>query len=276
MSLSTQDPMRRGDSPVWHHRTPFSRLMLWMGWLLCVALFVWCWNLMTERTTWAFVYDAPTAAADLAQRSWPPRWSYMERLWGPLWDTINIATLGTLLGIVMAVPLAFLAASNTTPSRLILRPAALFAIVASRSINSLIWALLLVSILGPGILAGILAIALRSIGFIGKLLYEAIEEIDESQVEAVAATGARPAQVMHYGIVPQVLPAFYGISVFRWDINIRESAILGLVGAGGIGAQLQASLNVLAWPQVLLIILVILGTVVVSEWVSARVRHAII
>jgi phosphonate transport system permease protein len=265
-----------GELPVWHHRTPAGRLALYAGWLGLVALFVWCWTLMTERTMWVFVWDAPSAAADLMNRAWPPRWSYMERLWGPLWDTINIATLGTLLGIVIAVPLAFLAASNTTPSRLFLRPVALFCIVASRSINSLIWALLLVSILGPGILAGILAIGFRSVGFIGKLLYEAIEETDASQIEAITATGASRAQVLNYGIVPQVLPSFWGISVFRWDINIRESAILGLVGAGGIGAQLNASLNVLAWPQVTLIILVVLATVVVSEWVSARVRHAII
>lgn len=264
------------EAPIWHHRTATGRLALYAGWLGLVALFVYCWNLMTARTMWVFVWDAPRAAADLGSRAWPPRWSYMERLWGPLWDTLNIATLGTLLGIVLAVPLAFLAASNTTPSRLVLRPVALFCIVASRSINSLIWALLLVSILGPGLLAGILAIALRSIGFIGKLLYEAIEETDPRQVEAITATGASRTQVLNYGIVPQVLPAFYGISVFRWDINIRESAILGLVGAGGIGAQLQSSLNVLAWPQVTLILLVILGTVVVSEWVSARVRHAII
>ncbi len=261
---------------VWTHRTPQGRLVLWCFWILLVAMFVYCWNVMTERTMWIFVYDAPTAAADLASRAWPPRWSYMSRLWAPLWDTINIATLGTLLGIVMAVPLAFLAASNTTPSKLILRPFALLCIVASRSINSLIWALLLVSILGPGLLAGILAIAFRSVGFIGKLLYEAIEETAEAQIEAITATGASQAQILNYGIVPQVLPSFYGISVFRWDINIRESAILGLVGAGGIGAQLQASLNVLAWPQVTLILLVILATVVVSETVSARVRHAII
>src|SRR5690606_34124338 len=102
-----------------------------------------------------------------------------------------------------------------------------------------------------------------------------IEEIDVAQVEAVTATGASGGQIMDYAIVPQILPAFCGITVFRWDINIRESAILGLVGAGGLGLQLQASLNVLAWPQVTMIFLVILGTVVVSEWVSAKVRQAI-
>lgn len=90
------------------------------------------------------------------------------------------------------------------------------------------------------------------------------------------ATGASRAQILNYAIVPQILPAFCGITVFRWDINIRESTILGLVGAGGIGVQLQASLNTLGWPQVTMIFIVILATVVVSEWVSARVRHAII
>lgn len=267
---------KRASIPLWQHRTTGKRLMLWAGWLALVALCVFCWQLMTKDTIWAFVSDAPRQAADLGSRMFPPRWSYVDKLWLPLWDTLNIATLGTLLGIIIAVPVAFLAASNTTPSRLFVRPVALFIIVASRSINSLIWALLLVSIIGPGLLAGIIAIGLRSIGFVAKLLYEAIEETDKQQIEAVTATGASGAQILNYAIVPQVLPAFYGISVFRWDINIRESTILGLVGAGGIGLQLQASLNTLAWPQVTMIFVMILATVVVSEWVSARVRHAII
>src|SRR5690606_3821592 len=144
------------------------------------------------------------------------------------------ATLGTLLGALIAAPIAFLAASNTTPSTVFVRPVALFIIVASRSINSLIWALLLVAIVGPGVLAGVIAIALRSVGFIGKLLYEAIEEVDPSQVEGISATGAGSAQVMAWGILPQVAPTLAGITLFRWDINIRESTVLGLVGAGGI------------------------------------------
>ena len=181
-----------------------------------------------------------------------------------------------MLAILMAVPVAFLAARNTTPSTKFVRPIALLIIVSSRSINSLIWALLLVSIIGPGVVAGIVAISLRSIGFISKLLYEAIEEIDKDQVEAISATGANGLQRLIYGIFPQILPAFAGISVFRWDINIRESTVLGYVGAGGIGLQLNASLNVLAWPQVTLILILILFTVIFSEWVSAKVRHAII
>ncbi|MFK7962406.1 MAG: phosphonate ABC transporter, permease protein PhnE [Burkholderiaceae bacterium] len=261
---------------VWMHRTTGARMGAWIGWLALVALFVFCWQVMTADTIWSFVADAPRQAADIGSRMFPPRWSYLGELIEPIWDTLNIATLGTLLGVAFAVPVAFLAARTTTPSVLFVRPVALFIIVASRSINSLIWALLLVSIIGPGLLAGIVAIALRSIGFVAKLLYEAIEETDEKSIEAIRATGASRLQVLDYGIVPQVLPAFFGIAVFRWDINIRESTILGLVGAGGIGLQLQESLNVLAWPQVTMIFVVILATVLISEWVSAKVRHAII
>jgi phosphonate transport system permease protein len=265
-----------GRASGWELKTGRQRLLEWLAWLALVAVTVLCWRVMTAGTNWGFVEDAPKQAADLFGRMLPPRWSYASSLWRPLWDTINIATLGTAIAILIATPLAFLAASNTTPSRLLVRPFALLIIVASRSVNALIWGLLLVAVLGPGVLAGVIAIALRSIGFIGKLLYEAIEEIDLRQVEAIRATGSSEAQVIAYGIVPQILPAFATISVFRWDINIRESTVLGLVGAGGLGLALESSLNTLAWPQVTLILLMILATVIISEWITARVRKSII
>ncbi len=261
---------------VWRRRTSAKQYAIWAGWLAATAIFVFCWQLISEKTIWDFVWDSPNQVGDLVYRMIPPKYAYMEKLWGPVWDTLNIATLGTLLAIVLAVPTAFCAARNTTPSVAFVRPVALFIIVSSRSINSLIWALMLVTIVGPGIFAGIIAIGLRSIGFVAKLLYEAIEEIDPDRVEAVTATGAGRAQVLAYGIVPQVLPAFAGISVFRWDINIRESTVLGLVGAGGIGLQLNASINNLAWSQVSVILIVIIVAVIISEYVSSRVRHAII
>ena len=269
-------PITSSDKLVWRQRTPHRQLALWAGWLALVALSVFCWQVMTKNTIWSFVWDAPRQAADIGDRMIPPAFGYFQELVEPLWDTLNIATLGTLIAIVIAVPVAFLAARNTTPSTRMVRPFALLLIVASRSINSLIWGLLLVTIIGPGVFAGVIAIALRSIGFIAKLLYEAIEEIDKSQVDAITATGASSLQVLDHAVVPQVLPAFAGISVFRWDINIRESTVLGLVGAGGLGLKLQASLNTLAWSQVTAILLVILGTVAISEWISARVRHAVI
>ena len=261
---------------VWRRRTTGEALLRWFGWLLGVAVFVVCWQRISESTTWFFVWDAPRIAGDIWTRATPPRWEYISKLGRPIWDTLNIATLGTLISLCLAIPVAFLAARNTTPSALVVRPIALLIIVSTRSINSLIWALLLIAIIGPGVFAGVIAIAFRSIGFCAKLLYEAIGEIVQTQVEAITATGASRWQVMAYGIVPQILPAFAGIAVFRWDINIRESTVLGLVGAGGIGLQLSSSLNVLAWPQVSLILLVILAAVVISEWVSAKVRGAII
>ena len=266
----------RNGTRAWQRRERGRQLAIWAAWLFGTAIFIACFKLISDRTTWFFVLDAGQQAADLGYRMVPPNWSYLPRLWGPLWDTINIATIGTLASIVIAVPIAFLAARNTTPSVVFVRPVALLLIVSSRSINALIWALLLVAIVGPGVFAGIIAIALRSIGFVAKLLYEAIEEIDANQVEAVTATGAGGAQVLTYGIVPQIMPAFAGISVFRWDINIRESTVVGLVGAGGIGLELNSQIMELSWTRVTVILLAIIATVVVSEWVSARVRHAII
>ena len=262
--------------PSWRKRTARRELALFGAWVLALAFVSWCFQVMTRDTIWAFVTDAPRQAADIGSRMVPPDWAYTRELLWPLWETLNIATLGTLIGLVLAVPVAFLAARNTTPSVALVRPVALLVIVSSRSINSLIWALLLVAILGPGPLAGVFAIALRSIGFIGKLLYEAIEEIDARQVEAIEASGASRAQVMAWGVVPQVAPTLAGVTVFRWDINIRESTVLGLVGAGGIGVKLEAALASLAWPKVTMLLLAILATVVVSEWISARVRKHLI
>jgi phosphonate transport system permease protein len=258
----------------WRVRDRRGEWIRWALWLCGVLIFTLAWTFISERTLWAFVTDAPAQGANLIARMIPPDVSIAAQLVAPLVDTVNIATLGTLLAILIGAPIAVFAARNTSPSSLLLRPAALFVIVASRSVNSLIWALLLVTILGPGVLAGVLAIGLRSIGFVGKLLYEAIEEIDEKQVEAIRATGASRAQIFAYGIVPQILPAFATIAIFRWDINIRESTVLGLVGAGGIGLQLNAAVSTLAWGETATILLLILAMVILAEVISTRVRSA--
>jgi len=260
----------------WRRRTSRESLRQWLATTAVLVLFLVSWRVISANTLWGFVWDAPRQAFGILSRMVPPRFAYAGELWKPLWDTVLIATFGTVVAIIFALPVAFFAARNTSPGKGVFRPVALFLIVASRSVNSLAWALFLVTVVGPGILAGIIAIALRSVGFIGKLLYEAIEEIDPTQVEAIIATGAHPLQVLRLAILPQVMPAFAGISVYRWDINIRESTVLGLVGAGGIGLQLQASINVLAWRQVAVVLLMILATVLLSEWVTAKVRQAVI
>ena len=124
-------------------------------------------------------------------------------------------------------------------------------------------------------MAGVLAIAFRSVGFVGKLVYEAIEEAPELPVTAMETTGAGRPQALAFGLVPQILPSMAGVSIYRWEINIREATILGLVGAGGIGMALQASIDALRWSRVSVILLAILATVVFAELVSARIRRAL-
>ena len=142
-------------------------------------------------------------------------------------------------------------------------------------ITLMIFGLLFVAIFGPGPVAGIWDIAFRSIGFLGKLVAEAIEEIDEGTVEAIEATGASRLQVLWIGILPQVLPVIYGTTVYRWDINIRESTVLGFVGAGGIGILLYSTMNLFRWEQVSVLLVSIFAVGVVSEFVSAAVRQRI-
>ena len=150
-----------------------------------------------------------------------------------------------------------------------------FILVASRSVNTVIWGLLFVAIFGPGPMAGIWAIAFRSIGFMGKLIGEAIEEIDTGTMESIEATGASRLQVLWIGILPQILPVIYGTTVYRWDINIRESMVLGFVGAGGIGILLYSSINQFMWQAVAVILTAVFGVVVISECISATVRGRI-
>jgi phosphonate transport system permease protein len=149
-------------------------------------------------------------------------------------------------------------------------------LVSSRSVNSLVWALLFVAIFGPGPLAGMLAIAFRSVGFVGKLLGEALEQVPRGPIEALQASGASTAAQVWYGYWPQVKPAFWSIVLLRWDINVRESGVLGLVGAGGIGMVLDTALNLFQWPRVAMVLVAVFGVVVAAEIVVSQIRKRIL
>ena len=259
----------------WRWRTTTERWVRFLAALGLTATVVAAAAAISEQTTWVFVLDAGLQMRDLGMRMFPPNASYALTLGGPLLETVHIATLGTALGVLVALPLAYLAARTTTPSRVWVRPIALLALVTSRSVNSIIWALVLVVLLGPGLLAGVLAIALRSVGFVGKLVYEAIEEAPALPVTAMEATGAGRMQALAFGLLPHILPTVAGVGIYRWEINIREATILGLVGAGGIGMALQASIDALAWSGVSVILLAILATVLLAEVVSSRIRRAL-
>jgi phosphonate transport system permease protein len=189
-------------------------------------------------TTWFFVWDAPRSPPTSDGATGRRAGNTSPISGRPIWDTLNMATLGTLLALVLAVPVAFLAARNTTPSASVHPARRAVHHRSTRSINSLIWALLLIAIIGPGVFAGLSpSPSARS----GSAPSCSTRRSRRSTLPR-SRRSPRPApsrwQVMAYGIVPQIMPAFAGISVFRWDINIRESTVLGLVGAGGIGLQL--------------------------------------
>jgi len=257
---------------VWQRYSAGERLVQWL-WIAGAALAA-AWSVSALEIEWAFFADAHEQAADLIERMWPPRWTYFPVIVRPLIETIHIATLGTMISLVFAVPIAFLAARNTTYNQITwLMGRAL--LVLSRSVNTVIWGLVFVAIFGPGPVAGICAVAARSVGFIAKLIAEAIEEVDHGQVEAIEATGASTLQTYSTAILPQVLPVLIGTTIYRWDINVRESSVLGFVGAGGIGLYLYASINQFAWPQVLVILLAIFVIVIFSEALSGYVRSRI-
>lgn len=257
---------------IWHRQSRRETIVQWL-WLAGTALAV-VWSMSALDIEWSFLRDAPTQAADLIGRMFPPQWSYLPRIIQPLIETIHIASLGTLIAIVLALPMAFLAARNTTANSFTWAIGRAI-LVRSRSINTIIWGLLFVAIFSPGAVAGVFAVAARSVGFIAKLIAEAIEEVDDRQIEAVRATGASTLQVWWVAIFPQILPVLVGTSIYRWDINFRESSVLGFVGAGGIGLYLNASINTFAWTQVLVILFAILVIVLISEAISAQVRARI-
>jgi phosphonate transport system permease protein len=148
--------------------------------------------------------------------------------------------------------------------------------VSALSVNTLIWALFFVAVFGPGALAGTLAIAFHSIGFTGKLLGEALEESNRGTIEALEASGAPWLSIALKGYWPQVRPAFWAIVLFRWDINVRESAVLGLVGAGGVGMALDTALNLFQWDRAAMILAAIFAVVVVAEVATTQLRKHII
>ncbi|SHF85364.1 phosphonate transport system permease protein [Modicisalibacter ilicicola DSM 19980] len=242
--------------------------------LATVALAV-AWSLATIDIIWPWVWDAPNQIGDLFRRMVPPDFSSIRAITWALIETLNIATIATFFAVFLSLPVAYIAAQNTTPNRATLWLGR-FILVSSRSVNTLIWALLFVAIFGPGVLAGIVAIMFRSLGFLGKLMGEAIEEIDRRPVEALEATGASRAKVILYAIVPQVVPTFFAVSILRWDINLRESTVLGLVGAGGIGVILQGAIDTLDWRTVATILLAIIVLVIAGEALAAWLRKKVI
>src|SRR5438309_1102016 len=257
-ATTSQTAMRR-----WRRFSPGERLA--RSTFYIIALVAIGWSLKTIEIIPEFLYDAPQQTADLFLRMWPIDWSwYPKVVHEALIETLHTATLGTILAVAIAALVALLAARNVTRS-VVLNAIARLILVATRSVHAMVWALFFVAVFGPGALAGTLAIAVHSIGFTGKILSEAIEEAKAGPIEALTAAGATLLAILANGYLPQVKPAFLAVAIFRWDINIRESAVLGLVGGGGLGMALEAALDNLYWDRAGLALLIIFAIVIAAE-----------
>jgi phosphonate transport system permease protein len=192
-----------------------------------------------------------------------------------LGETLSIALLGTTIAAVAALPVSLLAAKNIVPSNVFRFPMRrLFDSI--RGVDTLIWALVWINVVGLGPFAGVLAIAVSDFGAFGKLFSEAIEGADRKQVEGIRASGGNALHEIRFGLMPQVLPVIAGQVLYFFESNTRSATIIGIVGAGGIGLQLAEQIRVLEWQKVSFLILMILVAVAAIDWISSKLRFAII
>jgi phosphonate transport system permease protein len=217
-----------------------------------------------------FVEGAP-AIQQLGSEMVPPNFSRWQHWLTPLRDTLAMSIAGTALTVVLSLPLALLAAPNTTPHPLLGRlTRALLA--AFRSVPEIILGIIFVAAVGFGALPGVLALALHSSGMVGKFYAEAIEHVDPKPLEAALAAGASRFQVIVHAVMPQVLPQLADITIYRWEYHFRASAVLGIVGAGGIGFELMAALRLVKYDEVSAILLSVLACVLVVDSIGAALR----
>lgn len=200
---------------------------------------------------------------------------FLRQLAAATWTTIVIGTLGSLLGALLALPLGVLTARNLGAPRLLALPAKAV-LDAARAIHTLVFGLVLVGIVGLGPTAGILAIAFHSLGTYGKLYAEAIETLDMNAVEAVRAVGAGPTQVFFNGVWPAVLPQLVSHHLYIWEFNIRDSTVLGLIGAGGLGLLITEATSLFQWGRLATLLIVVIALVSTFDAVSARIRKALL
>ena len=271
--LLTKTAINVDDILVKRNRDKVSHSIFFM---VMMALVLWSVNVtIIEDTDWERMGSLGEVLAS-AGRFFGIDFSLIPNLFEPAIETFMISCLGTLLGVIICIPATWFGALNITPFKPITYPIGRFMMTISRSIHEIVWALFFVAVLGLGALPGIFAIAVRSVGFIAKMSAEAIEDIKLGPIEAIRATGANRFQVLLYAILPQVIPQVIGVILFEWEINIRRSAILGLVGAGGLGLVFFRQMNTYNYHGVTTVILAILVIIIFGEIVSHFSRKRMI
>lgn len=247
------------------------------GALLTILVFlIWSisfLNIDLGRVVGAF----PRLAQILAARYFPPDINYVTNLdfMRSVLRTIEMSLLGGFFGVLLSIPLAWMAARNITPSRRIAYPFGRVAIMGSRSIHETIWTILFVTVLGFGMLAGTLALTLFCVGFAGKLFADELEAIDMGPVEAMRSVGANNLQIFQYAVMPQIRVAFTGIAIYTWDVAFRAATVVGFFGGGGMGWYLKRTTQQLESTRVAAILLTIILLVLLAELGSGWLRRKI-
>ena len=250
------------------------RVIRWALFTIMVVAFVWGFSGLDA--SWARLRSAPGDAWTIAKLMWPPDFAtVIERgAIGKVLESVYIAWVGTVIGAILSLPLAFLASNNISPRFIRLPIRQLFNVI--RAVPELIVAVVLLGVVPLGPWAGALAIGLHSIGTLGKLASEEIESTDGGPVEAVEACGGTWISRVRWGVLPQVMPSITSYWLFRFEINVRASAVLGMIGAGGVGSELVALLNFRLFPEVGAVLIITVAVVVFIDTVSSSIRRRII
>ena len=242
--------------------------------IVCVAVLAFAQSLFVVDARFQDLVTGVHGMADIIRRASPPDVSNLGIILWPAVETIDIALFGTVCGVILAVPFAVMAARNVTPSRF-LYGFARSVIALTRAVPDLIWALLFVTAVGLGPFPGALALSVHSIGMLGRLFAEIIEDMDMGPVEALTLTGAGRMQVFSQAVVPSLLPSLLGIALYRFDENLRSSLVLGFVGAGGLGFQMLTAMNLFQYQSVSTLLIVTFLLVIGAERASAALRRSI-
>lgn len=252
---------------------PPGRLKHYLTIILILAL-LWASGKQTDASFPELITGMPNML-ELLKEMFPPRWSYFDNIVDGMLETIRMALIGTTIGAVLAVPVSLLCAANLSPVRWLRYPSR-FILNLVRTVPDLLLAALFVAVFGLGPIPGILALTVFSVGLISKLTYELIETIDHGPLEALTAAGGNYAQRILYGAVPQIQANFMSFVLYTFEINVRAAAVLGLVGAGGIGLYYEATLGFLEYDKTSVIILFTLAVVLVIDYASTKLRERLL
>ncbi|MCO5143203.1 MAG: phosphonate ABC transporter, permease protein PhnE [Oligoflexia bacterium] len=254
---------------------PFSLSTMVGYFVILVLIALSYWSGIAVEFSLSRLIEGLPYMADFLSRMWPPDLTVLDRVWKETLLTVQLAWVATVISLFLSLPVGFLAASNVFESKA-LRSAVIFFLNADRAIDALIVALFFVSAVGLGPFPGTLALAIHSVGMLGKLFADAIEAIDRGPVEALESAGAGKLATIRWAIWPQVAPHFISFFLFRFELNIRVAVVLGLVGAGGIGFLLTQYMRLFQYQKLATVVLVILVLVMVVDFFSARLRKAVL